>query len=490
MKPLDSWPALRGDLPVLAKSERGVWGKVHGAPSDFRWIGRSSDFASDRPDLPVQLNLGGEDIPARFTAWRSLGDYCYAVAGYPSRAIDAAGRRGFLEKQVLEWRRPPHVPAALGALLLLPRVASLTDDVWWERRSSDFWMDPDACLPLNVETLAVDDDEIGIAMERGRQQLRETVAPGVLTRLFDQLLSGRRPALLTGVQQPLSAEALAALLLPLPREIADRLSLAGWIPAERPSPTDLGKRWDVLAVAATHGVAFDPATEAQARRMAEALLGFDAALPSEAIDEPPVFTPPPEPPEITIPFAWIEKPGVQLDLTPPPSDAPPILRELHAFAKSADRRWLTPQSLKTNKPSKLDSSYASLFASWAQELRKQKPPWAHAEQWNVKIDVLRSAAIALFPDATLLRTIGVPEEDSRVPALLFGPLLDERQWDSLSALGERGLRQVLTQSARSAAPRSVWSSIRQWLVRWQLRTRHSGVNVSVLIGDALRLRPH
>jgi hypothetical protein len=490
VKRIAAWPALSGDVPPLAECERGIWGKVHGAPSDFRWIGRSTNFALDRADLPVQLNLGGEDVPARFAAWRSLGNRCYALANYPSRAIDATGRRGFLEKQILEWRRPPEVSAALAALVLLPRVAEFTDEVWWERRGNEFWMEPDACLSIDLENIAADEDAIGITIERGRQRLRETVSPESLARLYDQLLSGRRPALLTGMQQPLSAEALAALLLPLPREIADRLSLAGWIPAERPSPTDLGKRWDVLAVAATHAGAFNSATEAQARRMAEALLSFDPASPSEPIDESHGFTPPPELPEIMIPFARLEKPRLQLQLTAPAPDAPPILRELYAFAKSADRRWLTPRSLKANRPAKLDSSYASLFASWAQELRNQKPPWAHAEQWNVKIDVVRSAAIVLFPDANLLRTIGVPDEDSRVPALLFGPLLGERQLDSLTALGEKGLRQVLTQSARSAAPRSIWRPIREWLVRWQVRTRHSGANIGALIGDALRLRPH
>lgn len=486
MNPLASWPALHGELPPFTEVQRSVWGKVHGAPSDFRWIARSAGFARDRADLPVQLNLGGEDAPARFTAWRVLGDCCYAVTGYPSRAIDAAGRRGFLEKQVLEWRRPAHVPAALGALLLLPRVAALTEDVWWEKRGGEFWMNPEALLALDPEDLAFDEDAIGIAIERGRQQLRDTLPPEGLARLYDQLLSSRRPALLTGVQQPLSAEGLAALLLPLPREIADRISLAGWIPSERPSTAELNKRWDVLAVTQAAAVAFDPATEAPARRMAETLLNFDASATAPVAKEPSTSAPPPDLPEIALPSGQLEKPGTQLELKAPSSNAPAILHELHAFASSADRRWLTPQSLKFN--GKLDVAYASLLASWTEELRKQKPEWVHVEQWSAKIDVLRSAAIVLLPHASILQTIGIPNEGSRVPALLFASQLDDRQADSLTSLEETGLRRVLTQSARCAAPKSVWDPIHQWLQRW--RPRHSRFNVGALITEALRLRAH
>lgn len=491
MRPLSMWPALRGALPPhTAAFERGVWGKAHGAASDFRWIGRSAGFARDRADLPVQLSLDREDAPTCFPAWRTLGDCCYAVAGYPSRAIDATGRRGFLEKQVLEWRRPPHVPAALGALLLLPRVASFTDDVWWERRGSEFWMDPDACLSLTSEEVAVDEETIGAALERGLDQLRETVDPESLARLYDQLLSGRRPALLAGVRLPLSAEALAALLLPLPREIADGLSLAGWIPAERPSPAAMGNRWDVLAVPAAPAATFDPATEFHARRMAEALLSRATKLLSAEIEEPAEILPPPELPEITMVFPRLEKPALRLKLPTPPIDAPPFLQELHAFAASADRRWLTSGSLTARRPSKLDPSYASLFAAWIEELRKQRPAWAHLEQWSAKIDVLRSAAIAFSPGPTVLHVVGLPNDTSRVPALLFGPLLETRDSDSLISLGKEGLRQVLTQTARCAAPQSIWSPIHDWLRRWQLRRSYSGMNVETLIGDALRLRPH
>lgn len=485
MNPLSSWPALRGELPPFTESQRGVWGKVHGARSDFRWIGRSVAFARDRADLPVQLNLGGEDAPARFTAWRILGDCCYAVAGYPSRAIDAAGRRGFLEKQVLEWRRPPHVPAALGALLLLPRVATLSDDVWWEKRGNEFWMDPDALLALNPEDLSVDEESIGIAIERGRQQLRDTISPDALARLYDQLLSSHRPAWLTGMQQPISAEALAAVLLPLSRDIADRISIAGWIPSERPSAAELCKRWDVLALTPASAVPFDPTTETQARRMAEMLLQFDAPSPAPVVEEPFTITPPPDLPEIALP-SLLEKPGLRLELKSPSPKAPAILHELYAFASSVDRRWLTPESLKFT--GKVDMSCVTLFASWTQELRNQKKDWAHPEQWNAKIDVLRSAAIVLLPHASVLQTVGIPDETSRVPALLFAPQLDDRQADSLAFLEEMELRRVLTQTARCAAPKSVWDPIHQWLLHW--RPRNSRFNVGSLINEALRLRSH
>jgi hypothetical protein len=345
-------------------------------------------------------------------------------------------------------------------------------------------MNPDALLSLDPEDLPVDEDTIGIAIERGRQQLRDTISPDALAHLYDRLLSSRRPALLTGMQQPLSAEALAALLLPLPREIADRISLAGWLPSGRPLTTDLCKRWDVLAVTPATPVAFNSATETQACRMAETLLNFDVSSPAPIVEE--AFTPPPDLPEIALPVRQLEKPGLQLTLASPSPNAPAILHELHAFAASVDRRWFMPQSLQFN--GKMDLSYASLFASWIQELLKPKQPWVHAEQWSAKIDVLRSAAIILLPDVALLNTVGIPGESSRVPALLFAPLLEERRADSLAKLGEEGLRLVLIQSARCAAPKSIWDPIYQWLQGW--RPRHAGFNVGPMITEALRSRAH
>jgi hypothetical protein len=492
-----TWPALQLDpepLPPVAEYERGVWGKVHGAPTDFRWIARTAGFGRAHANLQMQLSLGGEDIPARFPAWRNVGDRCYAISSYPSRAIDAAGRRDFLEKQVLEWRRPPNVPAALGALLLLPRAAAWTDAIWWDRYAGELWTQPEIFLRIDDadhQPLAIDEDELGVAIERGRQQLREAVSADALAQLYDRLLAGQRPALLAGLPQPLPPEALAVVLLPLPRELADRISLAGWIPSDRPVFTDLASRWDVLALAAAGSAS---SSSDVARRMADTLLATEPAQrppvvveerrPSDLVIE---ATPIVSAPQRAVPF----RPGVRLDLAAPEPGAPPILTELYEFAVSADRRWLTPEMLeRPARAARLDGSAARLLASWVHQVSKAKPAYAHAEQWSVKVDLLRSAAIVLAPDAATVQAVGVPAGDSRVPALFFGLLLRKRhEREELAALGDDALRQLVRQSTTCRASRPTRDSVRGWLEQWQKDTPRD-LSVRELLADALAAQRH
>jgi hypothetical protein len=475
---LSAWPALASaePLPPLAEYERAVWGKVHGAPTDFRWIARSASFGRERADLPLQLNLGGEDAPASFSAWRSLGDRCYAVAGYPSRARDAAGRLGFLEKQVLEWQRPAHVPAALAALLLLPHAALLTDAVWWDRCAGNMLTESEMFLPIaptEQEPLLFDEDEIGVTIERGRQQLRETVSRDALSRLYSQLLSGERPALLGGVRQPLGAEALAVLLLPLPREMADRLSLSGWLPAQRPAWGDLGARWDVIATPLEASQALHPSFEEQATRMAEMLLATESAPSRQTTAPPPPRAISTVAPRRPAPL----RPGHRLDLTSPAAGAPQILVQLHAFASAVDRRWLLP----AGRARMLDSSAATQIASWIRELRAQQPDYVHATQWSIKCDLLRSAALVLVPEARTVELVGVPDATSPIPSLFFGAMLERP--NDLAKLDAATLRLLLAQSVQCPAPRSVRKPFQEWLQSWRKDAGRSAV--SALIGDAL-----
>jgi hypothetical protein len=492
-----TWPALQVDrerLPPVAEYERGVWGKMHGAPTDFRWIARTVGFGRAHADLQMQLSLGGEDVPVRFPAWRNVGDRCYAISSYPSRAIDAAGRRDFLEKQVLEWHRPPNVPAALGALLLLPRAATLTDAIWWDRYVGELWTQPEIFLRIDDadhQPLAIDEDELGVAIERGRQQLREAVSADALAQLYDQLLAGRRPALLTSSPQPLPPEALAVLLLPLPRELADRISLAGWIPTDRPVFADLGSRWNVLALPTAERVS---SSSSVARRMADSLLATEPVQPSQVvIDErrptDPVIeaTPIVSAPRRTAPF----RPGIRFDLAEPEPGAPPILTELYELAVTADRRWLAPEMLKrTAHSSRLGGSAARLLASWIHHVSKEKPSYAHAEQWSVKVDLLRSAAIVLVPEPATVQAVGVPAADSRVPALFFGLLLRKRhQREDLAALGEDALRELVQQSTTCRASRPTRDSVRRWLEQWQQDSPRD-LSVRELLADALATQRH
>jgi len=497
-RPLD-WPALATgtqSLPSCLEYERGVWGKVHGAPTDYRWIAQSPEFGRDRPDLQPQINLGAEDVPCRVQAWRNLGDRCCAVTIYPSQAIDATGRRGFLEKQILEWHRPANVPAALGALVLLPRVAELTDAIWWESNFSPLVSQSGIHLRLSDADhtpVAVQEDHLLTVIERGRQMLREAVSEQSLEQMYDQLLSGQQPACLSGLQRPLPPEAVAALLLPLPRDIADRLSVTGWIPASRPALTELGTRWDILVTAPGQVVpAFHSRSQLNARRMVERLLEEDSR--SEFIEELPASAGVVEkevPPAIASsarPF----RPGVELQLTSPGPDAAFILNRLHDFAAAPDQRWLDPCTLTSHVrgETRAPRESARVLLDWVRQLRDQQPGYVDERQWQVKIDLLRSAAIVLVPEPATLATVGRPDTQSRIPALFFGLMFDrDKELDRLAGFGERALRDLLEQSLTCAGAK-VWSTrMRPWLQRWRNDSQRQDVNVRRLIGEVLQACP-
>jgi hypothetical protein len=506
-----AWPALGShSLPAdeEGRYERGIWGKVHGQASDFRWIARSDGFGQDKPDLGKLLNLGGEEVPAIFQAWLNLGDRCYAVTCYPSRAIDASGRRDFLEKQVLEWRRPEGMPAAWGALLLLPHVARLTDEIWWERYSGQPWTQPDFSLPLAAVGHKELDTDLAHAIERGREDLRRAVPPKALEQLYDQLLERRRPAFLAGLDHPLSAQAIAALLLPLPREIADRISLAGWIPTGRPAYDALANRWDVLVTGPDLAVPALPApSQIKAWYMAEQLLAHDEGLLPDFLDEEereprddPALSPvareddaggAPLPPAPSL--HGEPRPGLELDLSPPDPRPRDILDELYRFARSADRRWLSPEMLKKAGSVPRFSSQepaARRLWSWVRQVREQRPAYADPEQWAAKVDLLRSAALVLVPEPETYREISPFDAGSHVPALLFGLLLENRsQWDSLAGLGDKILRQLLEQSLTCRGSKTWTPKLRRWLEHWRSSSQRRDVNVQNLIGEAFRAHP-
>lgn len=253
------WPALAGmSLTATPKIEleRGVWGKVHGAASDYRWIAATPGFLPLTDRLVAELNLGSEDSPSREVAWRTLGDLHLAVCSYPSRAVDAAGRKATIEKQVMAWRRPAELPAILGAFALLPAVATASDSLWWDHSGDARWAESDFVLPLDATAkppILIQESRLAEAVERGIQALLAALGSDSLARLYGCLLAGQRGLFLEPRSaEPLAPEALAALLLPLPRELADGLSLAGGIPSQRFDPASLAARWAVLA---THGPA-------------------------------------------------------------------------------------------------------------------------------------------------------------------------------------------------------------------------------------------
>lgn len=457
------WPALDlGHLPPPERlaAERAIWGKVHGAASDFRWIARSPGIDPQTRRLERELFLGSEDAPARATSWRALDEACCAVACYPSRAVDAALRSGFLEKQVLVWR-PEGAPAAVGALALLPQVAVGDDSAWWGASGDPGWDRPGFCLDLDAPAPVVAARDLAAAIERGRAAIRETVEEGALAGLYSSLLAGRRPAFLSGLERPLPPEALAALLLPLPREIADRLSIAGWVVSLRLDPETLPRLWNVLVcnrIPAVFRAA--PASERseRGRVAARALLEGDP----QRLGAPSCTTPV----------------GV-LRAAPTAAPAADVRDRILAFATDECRRWLEPDELvgPTRTPLRLaDAEAGELMGCVAavedESSRLSCPPGApdwKRRHLQVKADVLRAVALVLAPHT--VPQLGLPGS-GRVPALLFCPQLDARDWDRLAELlGEERLDDAVRQSL-SCRPDLFGGAIRRWLADWRRRTRN------------------
>jgi hypothetical protein len=248
------WPALDLDgreLPQQLNCERGVWGKVHGAPTDFRWIAETPALVAPQKHIVEQeLTLGREAAPISTTLWRVVEDTCYAVRVYPSTASDAAGGFGFLEIQLLEWKRPAHIPAALGALLLLRAVEALEPTDWSHQPEDIRWSEEDYVTPLPAEEARPTSmAAIETAIEEGLCGLAESISVETLADVYASLLAGNRAVALEGLSTPLPPASLAALLLPLPRSVADRISIAGWLPTAQLSDFDLEqirRCWDVV----------------------------------------------------------------------------------------------------------------------------------------------------------------------------------------------------------------------------------------------------
>jgi hypothetical protein len=388
---LAHWPAFGGvSLPSFLEvtCERAIWGKAQGATSDFRWLARSAGFDS-AGDLERSLTLSAEDRSQTATFWRRHGTHWYGGVYYGSRASDAAGRRDFLEKQLLQWQPLADLPAVLGAFALLPLVAIFDDSPWWPHRADPEWERTDFTVAIAPVAITVSLPVVERALSQGLAALRP-LGTAALTALYVDLLAGRRPSCLYGVAQPLAPEALAALLLPLPRERADAACLAAWLPSSRLDRDHL-TGWDLLAIAneGRPATAPEPVVERQAAACARALVegepgGLQATLVAPGPRAPRLHAPAPPLPSPLRPH--------RLHLTPLPEGALEPLRELYEFAVAPRRRWLPPRPLPPLKA----SGDGEILFQWIAELTQQ-PGDADPPQWGVKIDLLRRAALALMP---------------------------------------------------------------------------------------------
>ena len=159
--------------------------------------------------------------------------------------------------------------------MLAAAVAELDDEAWWTRQHEADWSDSDFALPLAPSVHELSTAVLGEHLAAGLAELGRCVDEDALTELYATLLDQRHPACLRR-DEPLPPRALACLLLPLPRDLADRLSLTAWIPSRRYALDELARRWDVLAGPLRDGAveSREPTWE-QARRMAGAVLRAD-----------------------------------------------------------------------------------------------------------------------------------------------------------------------------------------------------------------------
>lgn len=414
------WPALEGgSLPHELRCERAVWGKVHGAASDYRWIARSPGLRDRGSHLAAALNLGSEDQVQRAPFWRVFGEICLAGVFYPSRAQDAFGRAAKIEKQLLWWQRPPEIPAALGALVLLSRIFAGGDELWWKYAGDPAWTDMEFSLELPLEDApAPSQESLGALIERGRQQVAELLAPLILESFYVDLLEGRRPALLGPLARPLGPEGLAALLLPLPRQLADSLSLAGWLPSSRFDLASLGQRWSGLCVPnqpPTRATETLERSRQDAWAMAQAVRAEPGSAPipleellatlswRQPLQEPQIVhsagapgptAPSAEPPPARPAASVLPRPFPLLPLTAPLPDSPAIVQALYEWARDPYRRQREPleRILQPRRSARitLGSDLRSICQAWPDEVRRNPPEGASLDQWDEKVKLLEA----------------------------------------------------------------------------------------------------
>ena len=99
--------------------------------------------------------------------------------------------------------------------------------------------------PLAALSLEVSRESLRHRFDDGRAWLESKIGEENLAVFYGSCLSRRRGFSLE-TPEPLPPSALAALLLPLPREVADRLSVAGWYPSKRRQDVETRELWSVI----------------------------------------------------------------------------------------------------------------------------------------------------------------------------------------------------------------------------------------------------
>ncbi len=329
------WPALeqvgRGRRWRL-QCARAHWGGTKGADGTG-WVEIGAGFDAESKRRAEALYLGDEDDPNDALIWHSTDGVHLAVQCRPTPADDGSVRT-LLERRVLEFRNPRKLPPALLAFAMLPEVQALGDDAGGA--ASDLFLDERALV-----------DRI----ETGCRELGRVLSLEVLTEVYARLLSDQRYVVLPEPVEPLTPAAFAVLLLPLPRDLADRLSMLSRLPSRsidsvRAMAVDDHStvRWHLLGLGNCPPDRLPAPTgvpDEASRRLAAALAHAVTSNDPTAVSKPPPVQPrSQEPPLTTQPSQqkigkrikewWESKQGPETRSMTRPPQPPPTTAETTA----------------------------------------------------------------------------------------------------------------------------------------------------------------
>ena len=421
------WPSLKDwkGLAAALPTRRAIYGKVHRAPTDYRWFAWSSGFGAAGPSpLEHDLALGIEDEGSTLYCWRYSPSGAVAVKCYPSRAFDAAGRPGVVERQVLVVDIKNGLPPAALAFFLLSKVTSLDDTIWWNTWRDPRWKSLDYHLPIpDAECPAIRTDDLESLLDQGVNELLKAASKESLVQFYSQLLAGNGLAMLHTREPALTPLALAALLLPLDRTASERVSLAGGV---------LSTKLDSSRLAHWSGVACPP----------DAPMNETAAVSERHRSTAEDFV------------SQLER-SVTKGMAPPtPSDLSNGGKFLVSFIDSTEP-WFAPGTIgkqglplvgpwpvvqRSDEAIYLRQKVKSFIADV-----QSRPMSPDRRQLAIKANLLRALLLVLCPGSESLKVAAMPAPFV-VPDLLFAGRIEVQDWQAMSQYTPAEFQRLVDQS--------------------------------------------
>jgi hypothetical protein len=235
-------------------------------------------------------------------------------------------------------------------------------------------------------------------IEAGVAAVRAAVQEDVLARFYQSVLDERKPAVLPVESGSLPWAAVAALLLPLPPEIAARTALCGGLPTNE-LRKDMLKQWS--GVVCARGVLVDAEAGAAAQSMARALLAGDPDLIITEITRREQMSA-----SANYLSAFLSSPNRALADPPPDHHWEPV--------RACEVRTLIGEIQRIDQ----EAESAQLFPG---DPERQTALRRHL---RLKGDLARAWLYACAPTKDFLRQLP-PREDAIPPALWFAPLVPE-----------------------------------------------------------------